>query len=81
MQLSIVIPAYNEENRIRNVVSRYCNFYPDSELIVVCDGTDNTARIVKELSIKCPKIKLMEFSIRLGKGKGIIEGFKAAKGR
>lgn len=80
MQLSIVIPAYNEENRIRNVISKFCNFYPDSELIVVCDGTDNTAKIVKGFSLECPKIKLLEFSGRLGKGKGIIEGFKVAKG-
>jgi glycosyltransferase involved in cell wall biosynthesis len=80
MQLSIVIPAYNEENRIRKVISRYCDFYSDSELIVVCDGTDNTAEIVRGYSTKCPKIKLLEFSGRLGKGKGIIEGFKVANG-
>lgn len=80
MQLSIVIPAYNEEHRVRNVVLKYCNFYPDSELVVVCDGTDNTAKIVKGLSIERQKIKLLEFPGRLGKGKGIIEGFKAAKG-
>ncbi|MCX9085629.1 MAG: glycosyltransferase family 2 protein [Candidatus Methanoperedens sp.] len=80
MQLSIVIPAYNEENRIINVISKYFDFYEDFEIIVVCDGKDNTAKIIKELSLKCPKIKLLEFHERLGKGKGIIEGFNVAVG-
>ncbi|VVB94126.1 Glycosyltransferase AglD [uncultured archaeon] len=78
--VSLVIPAYNEENRIKNVMTRYLDFFPGFELIVVCDGTDNTASIVKEFMNKYPQIKLLEFNERLGKGKGIIEGMKIARG-
>jgi len=78
--VSLVIPAYNEENRIKNVMTRYLDFFPVFELIVVCDGTDNTASIVKEFMNKYPQIKLLEFNERLGKGKGIIEGMKIAGG-
>lgn len=77
---SLVIPAYNEEHRIRNVISKYCGFFPNLELIVVCDGSDNTAKIVKESWARCPQIKLLEFNKRLGKGKSIVEGMKNACG-
>ncbi len=80
VNVSLVIPAYNEENRIKNVMTRYLDFFPVFELIVVCDGTDNTASIVKEFMDKYPQIKLLEFNERLGKGKGIIEGMKIARG-
>jgi len=80
MQISLVIPAYNEEDKIETTLSNYSNLFQDQEIIVVCDGTDNTQNIVRELSKKYPNIKLLNFEKRLGKGGGIIEGFKAAKG-
>jgi len=82
MRISLVIPAYNEEDRIKTVLSRYANHFhlQDQEIIVVCEGTDSTRNIVKKLSKKCPNVKLLSFEKRLGKGGGIIEGFKAAKG-
>ena len=80
MKISIVIPAYNEENRIKTVLSKYSNHFQDYEIIVVCDGIDNTLNIVKEASERYPEIKLLNFKKRLGKGGAIIEGFKAAKG-
>lgn len=80
VNVSLVIPAYNEENRIKNVMTRYLDFFPDFELIVVCDGTDSTTSIVKKFMNEYPQIKLLEFNERLGKGKGIIEGMKIAGG-
>jgi glycosyltransferase involved in cell wall biosynthesis len=71
---SIVIPAYNEENRIRQFFTTIDRF--DGELIVVCDGTDGTARVVEDiartrtdLTIRC-----LTFDHRLGKGGGVIAG-------
>lgn len=80
MKISIVIPAYNEENRIKTVLSKYSNHFQDYEIIVVCDGIDNTLNIVKEASERYTEIRLLNFKKRLGKGGAIIEGFKAAKG-
>ncbi len=80
VNVSLVIPAYNEENRIKNVMTRYLDFFPGFELIVVCDGTDSTTSIVKKFMNGYPQIKLLEFNERLGKGKGIIEGMKVARG-
>jgi dolichol-phosphate mannosyltransferase len=76
---SLVIPAYNEENRIRHLFRSIDRF--DGELIVVCDGTDRTARVVEEvqkeradLTIRC-----LTFDHRLGKGGGVIAGLTEAR--
>lgn len=77
---SIIIPAYNEELRIKSVVISLSEHLPGKEIVVVCDGVDSTKNIVEEMSIKRNNIKFMNFDRRLGKGGAIIEGFKAAKG-
>ena len=78
--VSLVVPAYNEENRIATMLSQYCSYFPDSEIIVVCDGADSTQNIVKSLSKDNKNIKLLHFNNRVGKGGAIIEGFKIATG-
>ena len=76
---SLVIPAYNEEERITPLFDAITGF--KGELIVVCDGTDRTADIVdriaslsKDLNIHC-----LRFDHRLGKGGGVIAGLLAAR--
>jgi len=83
--ISLVIPAYNEEKRIGGTLTDYQAFaeqnYSDYELLVVCDGcTDRTPEIVKEFCRQDPHIKLLEFPHKLGKGGGILEGFRVARG-
>ena len=76
---SLVIPAYNEEQRIIPLFDAIHGF--EGELIVVCDGGDATADIVdriasrrQDLTIRC-----LRFDHRLGKGGGVIAGLMAAK--
>jgi len=83
--ISLVIPAYNEEKRVSGVLTDYQAFagqnYSDYELLVVCDGcTDRTPEIVNEFCRQNPHIKLLEFPHKLGKGGGVLEGFKVARG-
>ena len=83
MKLSLVIPAYNEEKRIGEVISSYSKFLSgkyDYEIIIVCDGTDNTTRIVKNMMAGNSRIRLVEFRERQGKGGGIIHGLKKSRG-
>jgi len=79
VSLSLVIPAYNEENRIQLLFDEITTF--DGELIVVCDGTDRTADCVSQIAArrKDLRIRCLEFDHRLGKGGGVIEGLKAAQ--
>jgi len=79
--VSIVIPAYNEEVRIENVVSNYCDHFPGQEIVIVCNGcTDHTPHIVRGLCSKYSQIRALSFEEKLGKGGAIIEGFRVANG-
>jgi glycosyltransferase involved in cell wall biosynthesis len=78
--ISVIVPAYNEEQRIEQTLKDYRaglqGYGKDFEIIVVCDGAkDRTAEISRKFTDK-----VLEFPQRLGKGGGVLEGFKAANG-
>jgi dolichol-phosphate mannosyltransferase len=80
IRYSLVIPAYNEEARIAPLFDRIGTF--EGELIVICDGDDHTPDVVLRISATRPDltIRCLTFPHRLGKGGGVIEGMKAARG-
>src|SRR3989344_3119850 len=85
MQLSIIIPAYNEEKRIGKTLDSYLKFFSKKlknfEIIVVLNGCiDNTLNIVKNFIKKNKKIRYLDFKEAIGKGGAVLEGFKVAKG-
>jgi glycosyltransferase involved in cell wall biosynthesis len=86
-ELSLIIPAYNEEGRIGKTLENYVNFLKNSygssfEIIAITDGCiDKTPKIIEGFAKKFPCIRHIDFINRLGKGGAIIEGFKNAKGR
>jgi len=80
--LSIVIPAYNEEASIsaviRNTYEYLPNYFDDFEVIVVNDGsTDETARILDDLSQQFQELYIIEQSNR-GFGVALVAGIQAA---
>jgi glycosyltransferase involved in cell wall biosynthesis len=85
-KLSLVIPAYNEEKRIigriQDLVRYFDRALGEYELLVIADGCmDKTPKVVSEyVNNNDPKVRLLVFPERLGKGGAIIEGFKLAKG-
>lgn len=86
VDLSIVIPAYNEERRLERTLDDYCHL-PDKlnlslEIIVVIDGFDETSRIAQEYSWKYDgMIRILKFHERLGKGGAVIKGFASSRGQ
>ena len=78
-KFSLVIPAYNEAERITPLFDAITGF--EGELIVVCDGNDGTAEVVDRIAIvrKDLNIRCLRFNHRLGKGGGVIEGLMAAR--
>jgi len=79
--ISVVIPLYNEENSIKNVLRRIPNHFR-CEIIIVDDGsTDNSVKYIKEVcqEIKNP-IKLIEHRNNQGYGAAILTGFEHATG-
>ena len=83
-KLSVVIPAYNEAERIKPTLHEYMDFFSkhfsDFEFIIVVEGTDNTLEIVKEFAKKDKRVKYFYSKERLGKGGAVIKGFKLATG-
>jgi glycosyltransferase involved in cell wall biosynthesis len=85
--ISIVIPAFNEEKRIRPTLEGIASFLKkgrkDFEIIVVFDGSDGTPRVVREFAVENAlekRVRLLQFKKRLGKGGAIMEGFEVARG-
>ncbi|MFH0967551.1 MAG: glycosyltransferase, partial [Methanobacteriota archaeon] len=78
MKYSIIIPAYNEEDRVGRLLSELSDI--EAEFIFVCDGTDNTPDLINTFSHEYPamSVRCLEYSKRLGKGGGVYEGFRAA---
>ncbi len=84
-QLSIVIPAYNEEARLPRTLNRIQSWLDyrnlSAELIVVDDGsTDGTARIVTERQRTWPELKLIANPGNRGKGYSVRHGTLEAHG-
>jgi dolichyl-phosphate beta-glucosyltransferase len=85
LMISIVIPAYNEEKRIRGSLSEVFAFMSDSgmeyEIIVVDDGSsDGTSRIVESMAADSPKVRLVRYAKNRGKGHALRTGVLVAKG-
>ncbi len=82
--LSVVIPAYNEEDRITDTLDRVISYLEGRsyswEVLVADDGSsDGTAGLVAELASTQPNLRLMSLSHR-GKGWAVKNAMLAAKG-
>lgn len=75
--ISIIMPAYNEANKIKNTLENIYSIEEIDEIIVVDDGSsDNTSEIVS--SIESKKIKLFKLEQNKGKGYALNYGLNIA---
>ncbi len=85
--LTIIIPAYNEQDRIRPTLEEYAAVFrasrtPSFELLVVLNGCrDNTRAVVDSVAAGMRELRIVEFQERLGKGGAIHKGLDLADGR
>ncbi|WP_282580192.1 glycosyltransferase family 2 protein [Natroniella sulfidigena] len=75
--ISILIPAYNEAERIGDTISAIQSLTEfDPEIIVINDGSsDQTAKIVKQFDVR-----LIDLEVNQGKGAALNQGLKQAEG-
>jgi len=85
--LSIVIPTFNEEKRILptlEALTKFLGEFPrgrrEYEILVVDDGSDATAEIVRGFSKNNRRVRLIRFARRIGKGAAVKRGLSAARG-
>jgi dolichol-phosphate mannosyltransferase len=85
MELSIVVPVFNEERNVpeflRRVVPILEPVAPDFEIIFSMDpSTDRTEEVILEQRRADPRIKLIKFSRRFGQPMSVLAGMQYARG-
>jgi glycosyltransferase involved in cell wall biosynthesis len=80
--VSIVIPAWNEEDRLARTLERYLPALEGRaepfEVIVVVDGVrDRTAEVARRFAER--HVRLLEFPTKLGKGGAVLAGLKESR--
>ncbi|HNS32656.1 MAG TPA: glycosyltransferase family 2 protein [bacterium] len=85
MDISVVIPAYNEEKRIVPTLEKVCKYFSSSslvfEIIVVDDGSsDGTVAAVNKKSEKHSEVKVLRHAKNRGKGAAVKTGVLKASG-
>jgi dolichyl-phosphate beta-glucosyltransferase len=96
-ELSIVVPAYNEEGRLARTLTRIREYFAGRsvppgvapniawdqlEILIVDDGSkDGTARIAQEWSREMPSLRLVSNGENRGKGFSVRHGMLEARGR
>lgn len=74
MKLCVIIPTYNEENNIADLISRIKA--QGLDVLIIDDGSvDNTYNIVKGFK---EQVVLIKNEVNLGKGASLLRGFQYA---
>jgi glycosyltransferase involved in cell wall biosynthesis len=80
LKLSVIVPAYNEQTTIADIIARVRSTPFDKEIIVVDDGsTDGTREILQQL----PADDVLQIIYRTqngGKGAAVRDGIERARG-
>ena len=83
MKISVVIPCYNEEQTIQQIIELVQKALnkSDYEIILVDDAsTDNTSQIIHDLSSNENTIEVISHDLNLGKGAAMRSGINASSG-
>lgn len=81
-QLSVIIPCFNEQTTIGEIIKRVQASAPEAEIIVVDDGsTDGSRDILRQVTTEShPQVRVLLHDKNSGKGAALHTGFEAAQG-
>jgi len=85
MQFSVVYPAFNEEESVRETLERSLKvmrgLFLEFEIIVINDASlDKTGEIADEIAGVNSELRVLHNPKNLGQGGSLVRGFRAAKG-
>lgn len=77
--LSVVIPVFNEQATIKDLVRTVRAQRPVEEVIIVDDcSTDGTGKMVDEIAAEVPGVRVVHHKVNAGKGAALRTGFALA---
>lgn len=84
-ELTVVVPAFNEERRLGATMDRVALYLSQGslswELLIVDDGsTDGSAALAESASAAEPRVRLLRVGRNRGKGNAVRAGFQDARG-
>lgn len=84
MELSIVIPTYNEADNVRLIADRIQRVLSGKtasyEILFVDDSIDHTPAVLAELSRKIPQVNYLHRKGKKGLASAVVAGFNRARG-
>ncbi len=81
MKLSVIMPVYNEERTLEEIVGRVLATPYDKEVLLVDDGSsDRSPEIMAELAERHPEIRCFHHERNSGKGAALATGFRHVQG-
>ncbi len=85
-EVSVVLPAYNEAERLPHAVAETAaamkDISNDFEIIIAEDGcTDGTDRVAEQLANQYDYVHHLHFNERQGRGRALNNAFESAKGK
>jgi len=85
IDLSVVVPVYNEDNNIdplyREIGSALSSLTKTYEIVFVDDGSnDNTFQVLKEIQERDKRVKIIKFRRNFGKSVALNSAFNFVKG-
>tara|TARA_A100001234_G_scaffold191770_1_gene178608 strand:- start:210 stop:878 length:669 start_codon:yes stop_codon:yes gene_type:complete len=78
MSYSLIIPIFNEEKTLTNLISQIETLNDKIEVIIINDGSDDRT---KEILKNYHSLKIINHSKNLGKGSSLVSGVKCAKNK
>ncbi len=85
LELSIVIPAFNEAKRLPSTIDAVAAYVKRkglrAEMIVINDGsTDETLAVATQMPVEGVRLRVIHYEVNRGKGSAVRAGLLAAQG-
>jgi dolichol-phosphate mannosyltransferase len=72
----IIVPSYNEQDNIVQLINDLFSRYGDTDILIVDDSKDSTPEIVKKEQSAHSNLFLIQRTVKSGRGTAVLEGIR-----